>query len=97
VLLLIAFASLTGYTGNTSDVRFNDRYNFFYFATVTSWLLVIVIFLVFLVRLNRRVNLNWNLVAFGIISTVAFIIDAVFFFMENRTSRAAPPPGAETF
>jgi len=60
-LLLVAFASLTGYTGHTIDDQHKGRYDFFYFATVTTWLLVIIIFLLYTTKINRRVNINWNL------------------------------------
>ncbi|XP_031569511.1 uncharacterized protein LOC116304007 [Actinia tenebrosa] len=152
ILLLVAFASLTGFTSSHSDRLYGGRYDFFYFATITSWLIVLVIFLLFASNLNHRLDFNWNIVlmvysvvtavlllltsalvldavlfyrshrehlkstqdyvgfctvekcanieaagAFGILATVLFIADAVFFFIQNRSSRAAPPPGAEQF
>ncbi|XP_001638054.2 uncharacterized protein LOC5518062 [Nematostella vectensis] len=151
--LLIAFASLSGYTGSHKDARFGSRFDFFYFVTITSWLIIIAVFLLFLFKVYNRLNINWNVVlvvyctvtafmllvssalvldavvhhrtrkeseeivnghwtnfcslekcgnieaagAFGIIATALFIVDAVFYFIENRRGREAPPPGAEQF
>ena len=61
--LLIAFASLSGFTLKFTDAVYGGRFDFFYFATVTSWLLVIMLFVMFALRLYERLgNINWNLV-----------------------------------
>lgn len=64
--LMIAFASLSGFTLHY-DSAFDGRFDFFYFATVVSWLLVIALFLIFALTLTDRLyekcgNINWNLV-----------------------------------
>jgi len=35
--------------------------------------------------------------SFGTFSTVAFVIDAVLYFMENKRASVPPPLGAEQF
>ena len=63
---MIAFASLSGFTLHYSSTHYGGRFDFFYFATVVSWLLVIALFLIFALRLTDRLyekcgNINWNL------------------------------------
>ena len=63
--LMIAFASLSGFTLHHSSSN-DGRFDFFYFATVVSWLLVIALFLIFALTLTDRLyekcgNINWNL------------------------------------
>ena len=63
ICLLLAFACLSGFTLKFTDERYGGRFDFFYFATITSWLLVIILFVMFLLRLYERLtNINWNLV-----------------------------------
>ncbi|KXJ24197.1 CKLF-like MARVEL transmembrane domain-containing protein 4 [Exaiptasia diaphana] len=87
ILLLIAFASLTGYTGQTptDQDKHKGRYDFFYFATITTWLIVIILFLVYGIRMNRKLNINWNLAmmvysvvtAFLLLLASSLVLDAV--------------------
>ena len=64
--LLLSFACLSGFTLKYKEPRYGGRFDFFYFATITSWLLVIILFVMFLLRLYERlVNINWNLVVSG--------------------------------
>lgn len=61
--LLLSFACLSGFTLKYKEERYGGRFDFFYFATITSWLLVIILFVMFLLRLyDRFANINWNLV-----------------------------------
>ena len=63
VCLLLSFACLSGFTLKYKEPRYGGRFDFFYFATITSWLLVIILFVMFLLRLYERFpNINWNLV-----------------------------------
>lgn len=146
VCLLLSFACLSGFTLKYKEPRYGGRFDFFYFATITSWLLVIILFIMFLLRLYERfANINWNLVmavyspvtaflllissalvldtaiylrrhdkqfgvnfrdicemescgnveaagAFGIISTVLFTVDTVWYCIKNRNTGSAQPP-----
>lgn len=58
--LLLAFACLSGFTLHYTDSRYGGRFDFFYFATITSWLVVIFLFILFLLRLYERIAINWN-------------------------------------
>lgn len=61
--LLIAFASLSGFTLHFKDDLYGGRFDFFYFATITPWLLVIIIYVLFALRLHERLaNINWDFV-----------------------------------
>ena len=61
--LLLSFACLSGFTLKYEEDVYGGRFDFFYFATITSWLLVIILLVMFLLRLHERfANINWNLV-----------------------------------
>lgn len=91
--LLIAFASLSGFTLHFTDQRYGGRFDFFYFATITSWLLVIIIFVMFTLRLYERFGtINWNLVmaiyspvtAFLLLISSALVLDTAIYFRRNE-------------
>ena len=59
---MIAFASLAEFTRTYDDPKQGGRFDFFFFAAVTSWLLVMFIFAIFFMRLYHRfASINWNL------------------------------------
>ncbi|XP_074617261.1 uncharacterized protein LOC141876503 [Acropora palmata] len=77
--LMIAFASLSGFTLHYSSTHYGGRFDFFYFATVVSWLLVIALFLIFALRLTDRLyekcgNINWNLLLAIYSPVTAFLL-----------------------
>ncbi|KAJ7365029.1 hypothetical protein OS493_007670 [Desmophyllum pertusum] len=91
--LLLAFACLSGFTLNFTDDQYGGRFDFFYFATITSWLLVIVLFVMFLLRLYERLaNVNWNLVmavyspvtAFLLLISSALVLDTAIYFRRHE-------------
>ncbi|XP_015765538.1 PREDICTED: pre-mRNA-splicing factor CWC25 homolog [Acropora digitifera] len=76
--LMIAFASLSGFTLHHSS-NYDGRFDFFYFATVVSWLLVIALFLIFALTLTDRLyekcgNINWNLLLAIYSPVTAFLL-----------------------
>ncbi|XP_068699122.1 uncharacterized protein [Montipora capricornis] len=77
--LLIAFASLSGYTLHYTSHGFDGRFDFFYFATVTSWLLVIFLFIMFALHLTDKLhekfgNINWHLLMAIYSPVTAFLL-----------------------
>lgn len=76
--LMIAFASLSGFTLHHSS-NYDGRFDFFYFATVVSWLLVIALFLIFALTFTDRLyekcgNINWNLLLAIYSPVTAFLL-----------------------
>ncbi|XP_078365632.1 plasmolipin-like [Oculina patagonica] len=93
ICLLLAFACLSGFTLKFTDDRYGGRFDFFYFATITSWLLVIILFVMFLLRLYERfTNINWNLVmavyspvtAFLLLISSALVLDAAIYYRRHE-------------
>lgn len=82
--LLIAFASLSTHTrGQGSKAEGFDhggRFDFFYFATVTTWLIVIALFVVFFMKFQERFSsINWLLV----VGTVIYVCQIIDLLMQN--------------
>lgn len=91
--LLIAFASLSGFTLHFKDDLYGGRFDFFYFATITPWLLVIIIYVLFALRLHERLaNINWDfvmtifspVVAFLLLVSSALVLDVAIYFRRNE-------------
>lgn len=77
--LLIAFASLSTHTNSVGSKRegfdHSGRFDFFYFATVTTWLIVIGLFVVFFMRLQEKFsNINWLLLMMVYSTLMAFLL-----------------------
>lgn len=90
--LLLAFACLSGFTLNYTDPRYGGRFDFFYFATVTSWLVVIFLFVFFMLRLHERIAINWNLfmavyspvTAFLLLLASSLVLDTAVHFRRSE-------------
>ena len=56
VLLLLAFAILADTVGSWG------RKSFFLFVTITCWLVVIAVFLIFFLSIDKGINVSWTII-----------------------------------
>ena len=70
ICLLLSFACLSGFTLKYKEERSGGRFDFFYFATITSWLLVIILFVLFLLRYTGQCITKYTLMSIGEFSTL---------------------------
>lgn len=57
-VLLIAFSTLADFSNKSEN---NGGFKFFLFVTVTSWLIVMILFGLFVTQLYERIPLNWTI------------------------------------